>query len=344
MADLALAARDALERDRIDAVTLVQTVGLRRARVILQDAQQDLDKRLKARVKAGLQDTFTSAQMRATLEQLRYVLVQVKLSLERTIVDASGQASEAAATSALEYLTSADKAFGIGSRPLALREASFFEASTQGARASVLRRLASSGEPVAGADGVPHKAKSGILDRYGTVTLGHFEKVMQRGLLTGKSWGEMRDELREQSSFLRGQPAYWATRIVRTEVRSAYSRASWEGIREADQQLGDMVKIVSATFDERTGADSWNVHGQIRRPEEAFEYVADNGARELFQHPPNRPNDREIVVPHRVSWAIPGYLKQIATPAVAARYAAQKQKFHGRPDPMTTVPLAKFGK
>ena len=124
----------------------------------------------------------------------------------------------------------------------------------------------------------------------------------------------------------------------------AYNRASWEGMREADDQLGDMVKILAATFDDRTGWDSYQVHGQIRLPDEAFEWNAPSGSYS-FMHPPNRPNDREVVVPHRIAWVIPSYLEQLSDGEVLDAWLREKRKgtLPDRPT-MTTVPLSLFGK
>ncbi len=89
-----------------------------------------------------------------------------------------------------------------------------------------------------------------------------------------------------------------------------------------------------------SNSDSYAVHGQIRRPEEAFETWYG-----MMQHPPARPNDREIVVPHKISWPIPPHLKPKSEEQVAARWAfeGRKEEMPERPL-MTTVPLEQFGK
>lgn len=121
---------------------------------------------------------------------------------------------------------------------------------------------------------------------------------------------------------------------------AALNRSSWEGIRAADDELGDMVKILCATIDGRTGWDSLQVHGQIRRPDEAFEW---NGG--FYQNPPNRPNDREVVVPHRISWPIPDELHPRSDAEVVAAWQRDRRK--GSPPARaerSTVPLDLFGK
>jgi hypothetical protein len=150
----------------------------------------------------------------------------------------------------------------------------------------------------------------------------------------------MEDEITEQSPFLQGAPAHWAARIVRTEAMGAYGRASWESIREADDELEDMVKIISATFDDRTASDSYATHGQCRRPDQAFQTWYG-----FMQHPPDRPNDRGVVVPHRVSWKIPPYLAPRERAETLRVWKEEGHKKSMPPIPLiTTVDFGLFGR
>lgn len=60
-----------------------------------------------------------------------------------------------------------------------------------------------------------------------------------------------------------------------------------------------MMKRLVATFDKRTGKDSIVLNGQTVPVEEKFfdPYIAG-----YYDHPPNRPRDREVVVPWREAW------------------------------------------
>lgn len=120
----------------------------------------------------------------------------------------------------------------------------------------------------------------------------------------------------------------------------AYNRAGWEGLRAADDDLGDVVKVLSATFDNRTGWDSYQVHGQLRRTDEPFEWAGG-----LYQHPPNRPNDREVVVPHRLSWPIPHELHPRSDAEVLAAWKRERRLGAPPKRPqMSTIPHEAFGK
>lgn len=333
-------ARDALALNRQEAISLAERVGVARTRRLLEGADRDLTQRIRQAVRGPGKQSFTYEQLKTTLAQVRGVLKELKGGMQKTIVGGADEVAEHAAGHVLDYLEDAQHAFGLSRQPLALKEAAVLDAAREGARASVLRRLASSGELVEGADEEPHPAKIGVLDRYGMNTIANFEETLQRGLIGRKSLDDMRSDLIGQSPFLQKAPASWAERIVRTEVMGSYGRASFESVREADDQLGDMVKILAATFDDRTAADSYAVHGEIRRPDEAFQNWYG-----LYQHPPGRPNDREIVVPHRMSWPLPPYLRWKTDGEIAARWRSEGRKVAVPPRPkMTTVPLSSFGK
>lgn len=331
--------RDILAQNRQDSLDLIERVGTTRTKLILERSERELVARLASVKMAG--PTFTTENLKTTLAQVREVLNGIRNGMEDVLVGGAAEAAEAATQGTIDYLETADRHFkGIGSRPLALDEASMFEQARVGARSSVLRRLASSGDGVPGAPAGPHPAKLGILDRYGFHVIGKFEEDLQAGVVGRKSWDEVKENLVASSPFLKGKPAFWAERIVRTESMGAYNRGGWEATRNADDQLGDMVKILSATFDERTGSDSFAVHGQIRLPDEAFQSWFG-----FFQHPPDRPNDRGIVVPHRMSWAIPKYLAWKTADEIKARWVKEKRKGNPPERPiMTTVPLSSFGK
>jgi hypothetical protein len=323
--------QEVLEVNRRNAIASAEEGGVGRTRKLLQAAERDLTERLRSAVAGPGDRSFTVAQLRSTLAQVRQTLADLAPGLAETILDVGGNAADEAARGTSEYLEALDKKFrGVGSQPLALKEASMLDAAREGARGSILHRLA--GEP-----GEPGR---GVLARYGASVVAHFETQLRVGLVSRRPWADVRASLIEKSPFLQQAPAHWAERIVRTEIMGAHNRAHWETIREADEQLGDMVKILCATFDERTGSDSFAVHGQIRKPEQAFESWFG-----LYQHPPNRPNDREVVVPHRTSWPLPRALAWRSPSEIAQRWRAEgrKKSVPERPN-MTTVPLKSFGK
>jgi hypothetical protein len=328
-----------LRVDRRQAIKLASQQGVSQTVAMLRKAQSDLNKRLKKAesLRGPGADSFTAAQLQTTLRQIRLVLLELQGGMRSLIVDHGQRTAEHAAQSTLKFIKTADKKFTGVNQRLAIREASVMSRAVSGAKSSILHRLEGD-----------KKRGPGILTRYGDTVVKRFEERLQQRFVTKKPWDDVRKELIDDSPFLQkpdwpGQPPSpkaWAERIVRTEVMNAHGFAQFEGIRAVNKAVGGgMLKILVATFDDRTGADSYAVHGQIRRPEEAFEDWYSS-----YQHPPNRPNDRETVVPHHMDWPIPDELEWVSDEEVSARWSELGRKGEPpmRPE-MTTVPLEKIG-
>ena len=239
-------ARNALAIDRQQALGFVQAAGVKKTRALLEESARDLRARLKTVEGSRVgPDSYTATQMRATLKQLEQVLAKLTRDMKGVLLEHGPQAAEMGAQGTAEYLAAADKAYkGVGSQPLALRTAAMLEAARDGSAGSILRRLAT--DP-------SRPGHYGVLQRYGVSTIGYFERELQKGLMQKKSWAQMQADITEKSPFLQGAPAFWAQRIVRTEMMAAHNRGQHEAVVKADKDLGGFVKILSAVFDDRTG-------------------------------------------------------------------------------------------
>lgn len=323
-----------LRTNRERATSLASRAGTERTRKLLQRAQRDLQRRLLEA--EGLQgpgtESFSAVQLRVTLEQVKDTLRSLKGGLHGAVKDAGKIAAEESAQGTLRYLAEQERRFrGITEQPLALDQAAIVDQAVSGTESSVLRRLSSDPKDPRG---------TGILDRYGDAVVTSFEEQLQLRFVARQPWELVKANLIARSDFLQGAPASWAERIVRTEVMYANNAANLSTLKQADEELGGMVKILSATFDDRTGADSIAVHGQIRRTSEPFDTWYGQ-----FQHPPDRPNDREIVVPHRIAWPIPAHLEPRGAGEVSARWVKQGRKGGHPPIPRrSTVPIESFGR
>lgn len=318
-----------LQANRERAQRMRKEVGTKRTEALLQSAIADLTKRLGDK-KPSADEPFTLVRMQSTLAQLRDVVRTLKLGMGKTLLDAAAIAAETEAQELLRYMEAAEKKYtGIG-QPLALNEARITERAVAATESSVLQRIASNAD---------HPGQPGVLDRYGNAVIANIEDELRLRLVTQKPWAEVREAIIGRSGFLQQAPLHWAERIVRTETMAMHGRAALETIAEAQAELPDMVKILSATFDTRTAADSYANHGQIRRPKEAFDTWFGS-----MMAPPNRPNDREVVVPHRIAWPIPKALEWKSDGDVRARWASEGRKGAPPPRPrMTTVDLDLFG-
>ena len=315
---------------RQEAQRYAAKVGPARVRLLLVRAQKDLDQRLRRELKEGAGvGSFSEAKLRAALAQVRAVLAGLHPGMKKAVVETGAQGAKAGASGAVRYLEAMDRKFrGLGNVPLAFDRAAVMDRAVAGANASVLRRISADPE---------HPGQPGVLDRYGDAVLGHFEDELRLGQLTGKTPAEMQTAIAQQSPFLQQAPAYWAARIVRTECMSAANTSGHLAQRTLDEQLGGgTLRVLVATFDNRTGWDSIAVHGQVRKMDEPFDYV--DGSR--FATPPNRPNDRETVVTHRLEWGpLPKELLPRPWSEVVARWHAEGRKGAPPPRPrISTVP------
>ncbi len=339
----------ALRVNRQQARQIAEDVGVKEVRRMLTRAADDLRRRLDATVRTGAATPTTIEAMQTTLAQVEAVTRGIATGVGDITRGAAREVAQVGASQAYKFLRVSQRRFG--GQPLPVREAAMINRAVRGADASLLRRLALTEtqrarqaervtpEPASKPPAFSVDRPTSVLQRYTAETIGHFEEELQTGLVTKQPWGEVRERLVTKSTFLQSAPAHWAERIVRTETMGAYNRAGWEATREADETLGDMVKVLVATIDGRTGWDSLQVHGQIRRVDEAFEWAGG-----LYQHPPNRPNDREIVVPHRLAWPLLPEFAPRSDAEVVAAWIRDRRRGSPPPRPQrSTVPLDEFG-
>lgn len=128
------------------------------------------------------------------------------------------------------------------------------------------------------------------------------EERMSVGAMTGKPLEDLVSELREEL----GTARWKAERIVRTESAYAHGLAKQTAIAETGARLGRRLhKRLVETFDDRTGDDSFVLHGQTVPQDKPFVWKKRKGKGWVvveFMHPPNRPNDRAVVIPWDPEW------------------------------------------
>jgi hypothetical protein len=330
---VALSPYEILKRDQEAAARYAERSSQERTKQLLERAQSELTQRLaQATELKGLgSDSFTVAQMQAALAQVRAALKPLVLGVQSSAVELGKSAAFNSVGTTMKYIAQAEATHRGAARPLPFDTAAMNDVAIRDTEASILRRL--------GAD-PNHPGNAGVLGRYGANVFGKFEEVLQQRLIQGKSLDEARNDLVAQSPFLQSAAPFWTERILRTEQMNAHGAASLEALNQVESIVGAMLKILSATFDNRTASDSYAVHGQIRRPNEAF--VSWFGP---YMHPPNRPNDREVVVPHNMSWPLPPSLEPMSDGAVAARWAQEGRKTAMPARPlMSTVDRTLIGK
>jgi hypothetical protein len=94
------------------------------------------------------------------------------------------------------------------------------------------------------------------------------------------------------------------TQIARTELHGVYNLGKQKTMQETQAQfLPDLQKTLIHPMDSRTGDDSKYAARKnlIVDIDEPFEYTW-NGKKRIYMVPPDRPNDRSIMVPYRETW------------------------------------------
>jgi len=109
--------------------------------------------------------------------------------------------------------------------------------------------------------------------------------------------------VRRLGAFFQGEE--WRLhRIARTEFHHTYNLAKMNGlVRTREQVMPDLMKTLIHPMDARTGADSKvAARANLIVPlDEPFEYDY-QGKTRRFMMPPDRPNDRAVLVGYRKSW------------------------------------------
>ena len=243
----------------------------RLARAAITDLQRDLDKRslgrwgMAARVSA-------IAQLRSGMERL----AGRQAGVLTDAVPAIAGRSQARLASLLNHL---DTRFTGSVYPLRFDTAAWLEGNT--------RRLSRTRLQVYPAS----------FARYGAEAVQQIEDVLGRLALTGKPWTEARGPVHRAIRGVVGERQWMVDRILRTETSAIYNGTALDAMIAEDTPEAPMLKRLAATFDTVTGRDSVYVHGQIRPVREPF-----SDGKRSYMAPPNRPHDRELVVPHRSTW------------------------------------------
>lgn len=115
--------------------------------------------------------------------------------------------------------------------------------------------------------------------------------------------------------------AWRVDRVARTEAAYAWNAAQDSGIAElaAGGVRGLMKRwtehvsdVTGLPTDAATAIDSVVLHGQVQAPHRLFHMPADPRAPgwsvgRSWEFPPNRPNDRAVLLPWRPDWSIPAW-------------------------------------
>jgi hypothetical protein len=289
---------------------LLDQGGVARVKRVYDQAQAELERKIAAHVGRG-SSPFTVQQHRTLLAQVR----QGQMEIARKMGDASAQATIDTQTDALRSLIRnvkhLEKKHGAGGTiTLPIEEASRFHGVIDKRKTSMLKQNKQS------------------MATYGSGVVKKIESNLALSLATGETTGEAVERVAKVSDM-----EFWrAERIVRTEQAWAYNATHADGIAASAEDIPDIymrwTELVDdeslEPLDDRVGADSVALHGQVAKPGHMFKMPSSATSIHLdtrygkskvsasligksWAHPPNRPHDRAVLQAWRPGWEVPGW-------------------------------------
>lgn len=262
----------------------VEGNGVRGLRKMYAEARGELRDRLS---RLGPSDQRVEAQtLRAMLKQIDLVLAKMDRGLRKELEDRSSEAAELGITHGADEFRVLGEIF-TGTVPIVNVDVpATFRGLVKGVESSLLRR---------------HRLQS---QTWSLDAIAQMERQLSVSSMAGKPLEKAIDDLMGLKGF---EGERWkAERIVRTELHYAHGSAKQRSLEAMEEELGEpMWKRLLETFDDRTGDDSFLLHGQTVPAGKPFKWKTKRRGRVVtieFMHPPNRPNDRAVAIPWDPRW------------------------------------------
>lgn len=239
---------------------------------------KEIRSELRDRLDRAHESTFTAQQLRGVLTQVDAAIIAMNISLKTGM-------KEAALPAAL---------MGVEHQ---LSELAKFQDHFQGAVVPININ----------AQLVAQDTANFLINQYDSSLDAYSESV--RSGLVGALTQEMLLEsplskvVKSMGQYFQGEE-WKLQRIARTELHSIYNIAKLGGMEEVKEQvLPDLMKTLIHPMDMRTGQDSkFAASLELIVPlDKPFKYRW-KGKTRVFVTPPDRPNDRAILVPYRREW------------------------------------------
>jgi hypothetical protein len=235
-------------------------------------------KELKNRLLITPDNTFTEARLRETLAQIDAAIQAIRASYQGDMRSAFEFMQENGVEDSVKEVNRFEKMFNGIASPLPLDA------------------IMASVEP---ANYLFNQYESSM-EAYNESLRSGIERELTQGLIQKKSYSQVVNDV--ESYMMASQ--WQVQRIVRTELHNIYNVAKMNGFgRIKENYIPDLKKSMVHPMDERTGEDSIALakRNPIIDIDKPFKQKF-NGKEYVFMAPPNRPNDRAILVPYRASY------------------------------------------
>lgn len=233
---------------------------------------------LRDRLDTLREDTFTAQQLRGVLVQVESALLAINTGLKEGIKPGAQILSERGVQDLVNEIRTFQREFQGAIVPINLNVALI---ATKNANFLLNQYDAS-------------------IDAYSAALRGQIIGQISRGAVEKVSTHQM---VRRISQFFMGEE-FKLQRIVRTELHNIYNLGKMRSMEKVrDDFIPDLKKTLIHPKDKRTAEDS-KILAQINPIipiDEPFIFVF-KGDERRFMNPPDRPNDRAILVPFRSEW------------------------------------------
>lgn len=263
----------------------VRQNGVKGLDALYKEAKADLYDQL-LRAGGPLSETATATQLRAMISQMEATMEALGGRIHKHLQDTALAAAELGAKHGRDEYKRLAEIF-TGTEPILSLD-----------RAAIFRNLVKD-------------TNSSLLFRYQLVSktwtagaIQAMEQALSVGALAGKPLEDQIKDVMAKGGILEGE-RYKAERIVRTENAYAHGNTKFRAMQRTQEDVGPIHKRLITTFDDRTGDDSFMQHGQTVPLDQPFSWKHKRAGKWVvtrYQHPPNRPNDRESVIPWDPEW------------------------------------------
>lgn len=288
--------RSVIRLHRAQLMGLMERRGVGRLRKLYAEAEAEVVGKLRKLTRAGRGATFSAHHYRMVLTQVRDGIQQLEQGMRAQLGRESRTAGMLAHRQVVEAIKSGTKKFSGHTPVLRAEQAAVAKGIYEGVEPSLLKRHASS------------------VARYGAPTIRAVEHQMALSLTSGDN---VHDAVTRVQDAIAGE-RWRAERIVRTEMSYSFGVTKQASMVELRREIPQLKKRLVATWDDRTGKDSKELDGQTVDVHQPFVWhVKDShgnptGKVVHYMQPPNRPNDREVVIPWRPGWGSPGHQGAVA--------------------------------
>jgi hypothetical protein len=281
--------RSLVDLHRRQLFGVIEVRGVGRLGKIYRDARSDLEGKLRHLARTGRGQTFQAQHLRLVLAQVADTARQLEAGMETHMAETGRLAGTLAPRHLTTMVSTMEEKFG-RMTPV-----------VQAQQAAVVQ-------------GVYPRIKPSLLDKYrrssrlyGPQAIAAIRDGLAGSIVRGESLDEAVDRISGAHGLFERQ-RWRAERIVRTEMSYSYGVTNQVAMMDLRRAVPKMRKRLVATFDLNTGKDSKELNGQTVDVDQPFIWeVKDSRGNKTgkvvkYMQPPNRPNDRECVIPWIDDW------------------------------------------